>query len=205
MGKIILATRNKGKIKELSDMLSKFNLAVLGLDGFTELEEVEEDGSTFIENALKKARYAAGQTGLYAVADDSGLVVDALDGAPGVFSARYSDRIEGGILIPGNDETNINKLLAELRNVPPARRTARFCCAMAAVSPDGREICAEGNWEGLIAEKKAGRNGFGYDPVFLDPETGKHAAELSFEQKNARSHRGKALNALLKQWPAFWR
>ncbi len=205
MDKIILATRNIGKIKELSDMLSKFNLTVSGLDEFPELEEVEEDGSTFIENALKKARYAARRTGLYAVADDSGLVADALDGAPGVFSARFSDRIEKGILIPGNDETNIIKLLAELSNVPPARRTARFCCAMAAVSPDGREICAEGKWEGLIAEKTAGQNGFGYDPVFLDPETGKHAAELSFEQKNARSHRGKALNTLLKQWPSFWR
>ena len=204
MEKILLATRNKGKIKELSDMFARFNLVVAGLAEFPDLEDVEEDGATFIENALKKARYASKATGLYAIADDSGLAVDALNGAPGVYSARFSDRIENGKLIAGTDESNISKLLHDLGGIPPTRRGARFCCAMAAVSPDGRKIFAEGQWEGRIANKAAGNNGFGYDPVFIDPETGLHAAELSFEQKNAKSHRGKALAALLEQWPGFW-
>ena len=202
---ILLATRNRGKIKELSDMLAKFNLAVSGLGAYPELAEVEEDGSTFLENALKKARYAAQHTGLYAVADDSGLAVDALGGAPGVYSARYSDRVEEGCLISGSDATNIAKLLAEMQNVPPGKRGARFCCAMAAVSPDGREITAEGRWEGSIALTPKGSNGFGYDPVFLDPASGMHVAELTAEQKNTRSHRGKALAALLERWAGFWR
>ena len=202
---VLLATRNQGKLKELSDMLASCKPSVLGLQNFPELGEVEEDSPTFAGNALKKARYAAEHTGLYAIADDSGLVVDALGGAPGVRSARYAERVENGCLIPGNDAANMARLLKELDGVPMAERTARFCCAMAAVSPDGRELLTEGFWEGSIALAPKGSNGFGYDPVFIDSQSGLHAAELSPEEKNARSHRGKALAALLVQWTEFWR
>ncbi len=202
---VLLATGNQGKIKELSDLLSSHNLVVLGLENFPQLAEVKEDGHTFMANALKKARYAAATAGIYAIADDSGLMVDALGGAPGVYSARYSDKLENGRLIPGTDATNIAKLLAELQDVPAPERKARFCCAVAAVSPDGREITAEGFWDGSIALAPKGSNGFGYDPVFIDSHSGLHAAELSPAEKNARSHRGKALAALLAQWNGFWR
>lgn len=202
--KILLATRNKGKIIELSDMFAKFGLKVTGLNDFPELEDVIEDGLTFRENALKKARYAAKNTGLYSIADDSGLAVDALGGAPGIYSARFSDRTINGKPVSGTDETNIAQLLAQMKGVPKNKRSARFCCAIAAVSPDGRKICTEGQWEGNIATSVAGNNGFGYDPIFIDPDTGLHVAELSSEKKNANSHRGKALTKLLAQWPDFW-
>ena len=202
---ILLATANRGKILELSEMLAPCKLNVLGLHDFPDLSAVEEDGSTFMDNALKKARHAAQHTGLYAIADDSGLSVDALHGAPGVYSARYAGRLENGRQIPADDAANIAKLLAELKDVPAGQRQARFCCAMVAVSPDGREITAEGRWEGSIAFTPKGKNGFGYDPVFIDSVSGRHAAELNRDEKNARSHRGKALAALLAQWPDFWR
>ncbi len=197
---VVLATRNKGKVAELSVLLGPFGLVVAGLDAFPQLGEIEETGATFAENALLKAAAVSGATGLVAVADDSGLEVDALGGAPGVYSARYSEEPDK----PATDGRNTAKVLAAMRGVPDGERSARFRCAMAAVAPDGRRVVAEAAWEGVLARAPAGANGFGYDPVFFDPELGLTAAEMSPEEKNARSHRGKACRKLLALWPAFW-
>jgi XTP/dITP diphosphohydrolase len=194
---VVLATRNTGKIAELSQMLEGFQLEVKGLDDFPEIGEIEETGVTFEENARIKAKTVAEATGLVAVADDSGLEVDALDGAPGVYSARYSGE-------DATDEKNNAKLLDALSGVPTERRSARFRCVMLAYAPGGEELAASGAWEGHIGEGPRGTNGFGYDPLFVDADSGKHSAELSSQQKNARSHRGKALRQLLADWPAFW-
>ena len=202
---LLLATRNQGKIRELGAMLSSFKLEVVGLDQFPKLDDVEETGTSFAENALLKAKYAAAASGLYTVADDSGLCVDALNGAPGVYSARYSNRIENGKLIAATDATNIAKLLLEMKEVSASQRQGRFCCAMAACSPSGRTIVAHGSWEGRIAYEPKGKNGFGYDPVFICAKCNAHVAELTQTEKNARSHRSKALKNLLMQWPDFWK
>ncbi len=204
MTTIVLATRNKGKIAELEHMLAGYGLTVLGLDAFPDIEEIEEDGVTFEENSLKKARTVAQLTGHIAVADDSGLEVDALGGAPGVYSARYSDD-RPDLPGPSADDRNNQKLLEALAPVQDAKRTGRFRCVMSACAPDGTHIVAEGAWEGRIARDFRGDNGFGYDPLFIDPEDGRHSAELPKDEKNRRSHRGKALRALLAQWPDFWR
>lgn len=194
---IVLATRNAGKIKELKELLAGFGLTVLGLDAFPDIGEIEETGTTFAENAALKARTVAQATGLIALADDSGLMVDALSGAPGVYSARYSGE-------NATDETNNQKLLEVLRDVPEAKRACRFVSLVAAVAPNGAEALAEGRWEGRVLFSPRGVGGFGYDPLFLDLELGRSAAELSREDKNARSHRGRALRALLTLWPDFW-
>ncbi|SNR67606.1 XTP/dITP diphosphohydrolase [Humidesulfovibrio mexicanus] len=194
---LVLATRNAGKIRELQALLSGLGFEILGLDSFPHMGEIEETGSTFAENSLLKARTVATATGLVALADDSGLEVDALDGAPGVYSARYSD--------PGaTDEKNNQKLLDALRTVPEERRGCRFVSVVAASAPGGAELLAEGRWEGRVLTAPRGAGGFGYDPLFLDLELGQSAAELAADEKNARSHRGRALRALLTQWPAFW-
>ncbi|QLA15078.1 XTP/dITP diphosphatase [Desulfolutivibrio sulfoxidireducens] len=183
---IVLATRNTGKIAELSAMLAGTGITVMGLCDFPHIGDIPETGATFAENARIKALAVAQATGLTAVADDSGLCVDALAGAPGVLSARYSG-------LHATDAENNVKLLAALKDVPPEKRTARFACAMAAATPDGRLIETQGFWEGAIAVILQGHGGFGYDPLFLDPETGRTAAQLTPEEKNARSHRGRAL------------
>ncbi len=193
---IVLATRNAGKIREFSALMADMGVEVLGLDAFPEVDEVEETGTTFEENALLKARAVAAATGLIAVADDSGISVDALGGAPGVYSARYA----GG---HGDAEANNAKMLQELQGVPDAKRTARFVCVVAASKPDGQTITAQGQWEGRITHGYAGKSGFGYDPIFFDPELGMTAAQMAPEQKNSRSHRGKALRELLTQWRGF--
>ena len=198
---IVLATRNKGKIREFAELLAPFGLTVLSLDDFPHLPEIEETGKTFADNALLKACGVSTATGLVAVADDSGLEVDALGKAPGVYSARYSERPG----LPATDERNLEKLLADLADVPAGRRTGRFRCCMAACTPAGERLLAEGAWEGVVAASPAGSNGFGYDPVFFDQERGCTAAQMSREEKNARSHRAKAVAALLSKWPAFWR
>ncbi|WP_461209316.1 XTP/dITP diphosphatase [Desulfocurvus sp. DL9XJH121] len=196
MGAVVLATRNKGKIAELSALLEGRGLEVRGLDDFPQIGEIEETGETFEENALLKARAVMEATGLVAVADDSGLEVDALGGAPGVYSARY-----GG---PDHDDAKNNaKLLDALRDVPDAQRTARFRCVMAALAPGGETLSASGAWEGSIARAPKGDNGFGYDPLFVDSLSGRRSAELTREEKNARSHRGKALRVLLEGFPGF--
>jgi XTP/dITP diphosphohydrolase len=207
MPKIVLATRNAGKIRELADALRAFGLEALGLDRFPAATEVEESGASFEENALLKARAAALHSGLVAVADDSGLEVDALNGAPGVCSARFAAmRPTPPDADPADDRDmrNNRALLADLAAVPEAGRTARFVCAMCACKPDGRSVVVRGRWEGRILRAPRGANGFGYDPLFFDVELKRSAAELAPEEKNARSHRGGALRKLLAIWPEFY-
>ena len=193
---LILATRNQGKVRELRDPLARFGFDVQSLP--EDFPEIEENGTTFEENALIKARAVAEALGVAAAADDSGLEVDALGGAPGVYSARYSEdwpAVEG----ESKDERNNRKLLAELEGVPAEKRTARFRCCMALVIPGGEELVVSGAWEGSIGFKRAGSNGFGYDPLFIDPELELTGAELTREAKMVRSHRGKALAKLLAE------
>lgn len=201
---IVLATRNAGKIAELEKTLSEYGLTVKGLDAYPEIGEIVEDGVTFEENSLIKARTVAQLAGHVAVADDSGLEVDALDKAPGVYSARYSDdtpNLKGET----RDKRNNEKLLMELSGIPHKNRTARFRCVMSACAPSGECITASGAWEGFIGTEEVGDNGFGYDPLFIDARDGSVSALLSREAKNARSHRGNALAALLSQWDEFWK
>ena len=187
--KIVLATGNPGKVREIQRILGELGVAVVP-QGELGVGDADETGTSFVENALIKARHASLMTGLPAIADDSGLVVDALDGGPGVYSARYSGA-------DATDESNIDRLLQELKDVPDERRTAAFHCCAVYVSPDdSTSLVAEGRWPGKILEQRRGTAGFGYDPVFFDPECGRTAAELGPELKNARSHRGKALTAL---------
>ena len=190
---IVLASRNKKKIAELEAIL-KADLpetSILSLDDIGLEGEIEENGLTFEENALIKARAAmTASGGRYAgVGDDSGLSVDALDGAPGIYSARYA----GG---HGDDAANNALLIQNLADVPPERRTARFVCCIACVFPDGREVVVRGETEGLIIDTPRGEGGFGYDPYFYYPPFGKTFAELTADEKNAISHRGKAIAKL---------
>ena len=187
--RIVLASGNPGKVREIRRILGEFGVEIVPQ---TELgvRDADETGSSFVENALIKARHAADLTGLPAIADDSGLVVDALDGRPGVYSARYAG-------VQASDDDNIEKLLHELRGVPDDKRTAAFhCCAVYVSADDSTSLVAEGRWQGRILGERRGSGGFGYDPVFFDPQCGRSAAELGPELKNARSHRGKALAAL---------
>ncbi len=187
---IVLATTNRGKIAELRALLAETGITVKGLADFPDMGDIPETGATFAENARLKAAAVARATGLSAVADDSGLCVDALDGAPGVHSARYDGE-------NATDAGNNAKLLDALRHVPPEKRAARFVCAMAATTPDGRWAEARGEWPGVIAPSPQGDGGFGYDPLFFDPSLGRTAAQLTPEEKNARSHRGQALAQLI--------
>ena len=198
---LILATHNQGKVRELREPLALFGFDVKSLP--EDFPDIEETGATFEENALIKARAVAERLHLPAVADDSGLEVDALGGAPGVYSARYG---RDWALLEGEskDARNNRKLLRELENVPEEKRTARFRCCMAMVYPSNwqdapADIVVSGAWEGVITRKPSGENGFGYDPLFFDPELGCTGAELSREAKMARSHRGKALARLLEE------
>ena len=190
--KVVIASGNAGKLREIAQLLSGLDVNVVPQSDFG-VSEADETGATFIENALIKARHAASATGLPAIADDSGLVVDALDGRPGVYSARYSGS-------DATDEKNIDKLLTELAGVPDDHRGAAFHCAACFVMPDDDEpFVAEGEWRGMILPEPRGDGGFGYDPVFFDPELDLSAAELSADIKNSRSHRGKALQALARK------
>lgn len=204
---ILLATRNQGKIKELGKMLTPFRLKVLGLEHFPEIEEIAETGSSFEENAMLKATHAAQKSGLVAVADDSGLMVDALNGAPGIYSARFSHddncQCEADLSL-SQDELNNKKLLRLMADVPREERSARFCSVIAAVAPTGQKITTLGIWEGIITRGPQGENGFGYDPLFLDPDLGLTAAQMSPHEKNERSHRFRAMQALAELWPDFW-
>lgn len=198
MAQIVLASHNKGKVVELKQMLSEFGIEVHSLTEYPEIGEIVEDGETFEENCLIKARAVCKATGKIAVADDSGLEVDALGGRPGVYTARYAGE-------HATDEENYTKLLGELGDLPDEKRGAQFVCVVAAVAPNGETITARGQWRGRIGYKPIGDNGFGYDPVFTDPELGRTNAQLTREEKNARSHRGNALRLLLEQWPDFWK
>ena len=192
MKKIILASNNTGKIREFNAMLTGVYEVVSMSD--MNVKEVPETGLTFVENALIKARNASMQSGLPALADDSGIVVDALDGAPGIYSARYAGN-------HGDDEANTQKLLDDMVQVADAQRSARFWCAIVFVehANDPTPIIIQRGWEGEIMREKSGENGFGYDPIFYVPTHKKASAELSPEQKNNISHRGKALQALLNE------
>lgn len=183
---ILLATSNQGKVIELKNMLAGKGIEVLSLRNFPEYGEIEETGRTFAENAMIKARQACALTGIVSLADDSGLEVDVLNCEPGVYSARYAGE-------PKNDANNIDKLLAKLEEMKDEARTARFCCCLAIVCPDGREFLTEGSVDGTILRQRRGSGGFGYDPVFFLPELQKTMAELSLEEKNSFSHRAQAL------------
>jgi len=195
MKKIILASNNKGKIREFNAMLDGVFKVVSMQD--MQVKEVPETGLTFVENALIKARNASEQSGLPALADDSGIVVDALNGEPGIYSARYAGD-------HGDDEANTQKLLDEMSNIPDGKRTGRFWCAIVFVehANDPTPIVIQRGWEGEILRKQVGENGFGYDPVFYVPTHDCASAELSPEVKNSISHRGKALTALFDELQA---
>ena len=192
MTRLLLATRNAGKLAELQRLLRTAvpGVDVVGLRDVEEYPEAPETGATFEENALLKAREAVRYTGLPAVADDSGLAVDALNGMPGVLSARWSGR-------HGDDDANTALLLGQIADVPDDRRGAAFVCAAALVTPDGTERVLERQWRGSVLREKRGTNGFGYDPVFVPEGLEVTAAELSPDEKDARSHRGQAFAALV--------
>ncbi len=189
--KIVLASGNPGKVREIAELLRDSQLVVVPQTGF-KLPEVEETGLSFVENAILKARNAAHHTGLPAIADDSGLEVDALKGEPGIYSARYAGR-------DASDEANLQKLLHKISDVPKAKRTARFQCVMVYLRHeyDPTPLICQGTWEGRILFKPQGGNGFGYDPVFFVPGQNCSSAELPPETKNRLSHRGQALKKLV--------
>ena len=189
--KLVFATRNPGKIRELRALLADKGWEILSMDAFPSMPPVEENGKTFVENALKKARSVAYFTGLTALADDSGLEVDALGGEPGVHSARF-----GGEGL--RDEERNALLLKRLEGVPLKERKARFRCAMAFVTPQGAEYVVEGVCEGLIAQEPKGEGGFGYDPIFYLPSLGKTMAQLPAAEKNRISHRAKAMEKMIE-------
>jgi XTP/dITP diphosphohydrolase len=193
--KILVATTNKGKLAELSAMLDG-DIEWVSLKDFSNIPEVVEDGKTFAENARKKALGYAKATGLWTIADDSGLVIDALGGAPGVNSARFS-----GEKLPHEDRTlidhrNITKVLELLKDMPYEKRTARFVCCLCLASPEKILAETEGKWDGIIIDEETGTGGFGYDPIMYIPRLQKTAAQLAPEEKNAHSHRANALNQL---------
>ncbi|MEO3809731.1 RdgB/HAM1 family non-canonical purine NTP pyrophosphatase [Sphaerisporangium sp. B11E5] len=191
MNRVVLATRNPGKIEELRRILSEADgkIDLIGLDEYPEIGDIPETGLTFAENALIKARAVAEATGLPAVADDSGLCVDALNGMPGVLSARWSGR-------HGDDDANLDLLLAQISDVPDAHRGAHFTCAAALVLPTGEEQVVEGVLEGEIIRARRGTGGFGYDPIFLPTGETRTTAEMPPADKDATSHRGRAFRAL---------
>jgi XTP/dITP diphosphohydrolase len=189
---LVLATRNQGKITEFRRILEELapgQIDLIGVDQFPHLVDVDETGSTFEENSLLKARYTSEATGLPAIADDSGLCVDALNGDPGIYSARWAG-------VHGNDLANLEKVLAQLKDVPDEKRTAHFMCVASLVLPDGRHQVAEGRFEGHILHAPVGENGFGYDPIFQPLGLSISSAQMSAEQKDAMSHRGKSLRAI---------
>ena len=190
MKEIILASSNPGKVREINQLLAGLDIEVRPQSEFG-VTDAEETGLTFVENAILKARHAAEPTGLPAIADDSGLEVDALNGAPGIYSARYAGS-------NASDRENLEKLLADIRDVPKAARTARFQCLLVYLrhAKDPTPLICQGTWEGSILFEPRGANGFGYDPVFYVPTNDCSSAELAPEIKNSLSHRGQALRSL---------
>jgi len=193
MTKFVLASNNKGKLREFNDMFASMSISVLPQSAFN-IEEVEETGLSFVENAILKARNAALHSGLPAIADDSGIEVDALQGAPGIYSARFAG-------VGASDTDNVNKLLHELAGVPTEERSARFQCLLVYMrhANDPTPVICQGTWEGVILEAPQGENGFGYDPVFFVPEKNCSSAQLDADVKNSMSHRGKALQLLSRR------
>lgn len=199
MTRVLLASRNAKKLDELRRILAAQKISgieVVGLDALPPFAEAPETGATFEDNALAKARDAVAATGLPSVADDSGLTVDALNGMPGVLSARWSGR-------HGNDRANLELLLSQLSDVPDDRRGAAFVCAVALVTPDGAETVVHGHWPGTIAREPRGTNGFGYDPIFTPAGHARTSAELPSREKDTISHRAQALRLLLPHLAAL--
>ncbi len=189
---LLLATRNKGKIEEfrrILDAIAPGEIELIGLDSFPDLHDVEEDGKTFQENALKKAREMCIASGIPAIADDSGLCVDFLNGDPGIYSARWAGS-------HGNDSANTEKVLEQLKDVPDNQRGAHFTCVAALYLPDGRSHCEEAQFEGSILRAPVGDHGFGYDPIFQPDGYAISSAQMSAEEKDSISHRGKSLRAI---------
>lgn len=189
--KIVLASNNQGKVREIAQMVVDLKLEVVPQSDF-DVSEIEETGLTFVENAILKARNAAKVTGLPAIADDSGIEVDYLNGAPGIYSARYSG-------VSASDKDNLDKMLLALKDVPAEKRTARFQCLVVYMrhADDPTPFIAQGTWEGVITESPMGENGFGYDPVFYVPDHNCTSAQLPADTKNNLSHRGQALKKLI--------
>ncbi len=192
MTQIVLASNNQGKVREIGQMLAELELEVVPQSTFN-IEDAEETGLTFVENAIIKARHASAEAGVPAIADDSGLEVDALNGAPGIYSARFAGK-------GASDEQNLQKLLSELENIPEIQRTARFQCLMVYMrhAQDPTPIICQGTWEGIITMEPIGDNGFGYDPVFFVPSHQCTSAQLAPKVKNQLSHRGQALCLLVE-------
>jgi len=188
---LIVATRNRGKIREIREALKGLSIRIYALSDFDGVAEIEEDGKSFTENALKKARFYSKVFGKLTLADDSGLEVECLKGMPGIYSARYAGE-------RASNRENNQKLLKEMEGIPLSKRGARFKCVMALVSPDGKEAMTEGSCKGRIGMRERGRRGFGYDPLFILPKYGKTMAQLPLKEKNRISHRGKALRRLRK-------
>ena len=193
MKKIVLASNNKGKAREIGQLLADLDIEVVAQSELN-VPEIEETGLTFVENAILKARNAAHHTGLPALADDSGIEVDALDGEPGIYSARYAG-------VGASDEQNLQKLIRKINAKTGAPRSARFQCLMVLMrhEKDPTPLICQGTWEGQIIDTPQGDNGFGYDPIFYVPDEKCTSAQLPAERKNALSHRGKALKCLLEQ------
>ena len=191
MKQVVIATKNKGKAKDFEALFQPFGYEVVTMFEVAPDLEIEETGTTFEENAILKAETLAKMLGKIVIADDSGLAIDALNGEPGVYSARYAG--------DHDDEANMQKVLANMKDVPEADRTARFCCALAIAGPNMTTKTVFGTCEGLIAQEKKGTNGFGYDPIFYVPALEKHMAELSADEKGAISHRGNAIRKLALQ------
>ncbi|WP_033828263.1 XTP/dITP diphosphatase [Bacillus andreraoultii] len=191
MRELIIATKNVGKVKEFAEIFEPLGFKVKTLLDFPNAPEIEETGVTFEENALLKAKGIANLLHKMVLADDSGLVIDALDGRPGVYSARYAG-------VDKNDEANIKKVLDEMKGVPTEKRTAHFHCTLALVIPNKKSVIINGKCEGMILTEKRGDKGFGYDPIFYVPSLGKTMAEMTPEEKNQISHRGDAIRKLHK-------
>jgi XTP/dITP diphosphohydrolase len=189
---VVLATRNQEKVAELRRILAPYDIDLLGLDAFDDVPDVAETGETFIDNARLKAHAVSRATGQLAIADDSGLTVDALNQMPGVLSARWAGR-------HGDDAANLTLVLAQIADVPDERRGAAFVCAAVAATPDGREIVVEARLDGTLTRKPRGSNGFGFDPIFVPLGELRTTAEMPPAEKDAISHRGKAFRALAPQ------
>ena len=195
MKQVVIATKNKGKAKDFEALFQPLGFEVVTMFDVAPDMEIEETGTTFEENAVLKAETLAKELNMIVIADDSGLAVDALDGAPGVYSARYAG--------DHDDEANIVKVLENLAGVPEEKRTARFMCALAIAGPEMDTATVFGTCEGIILEEKRGTNGFGYDPIFFVPEQGRAMAELTPEEKGAISHRGNAIRKLAEALPTL--
>ncbi len=195
MKQVVIATKNKGKAKDFEALFTPLGYEVVTMFDVAPDMEIEETGTTFEENAVLKAETLSKALGTIVIADDSGLAVDALDGAPGVYSARYAG--------DHDDEANIVKVLENLKGLPEEKRTARFMCALAIAGPELETTTVFGSCEGVILEEKRGTNGFGYDPIFFVPELNRAMAELSPEEKGAISHRGNAIRKLADLLPTL--